>query len=94
MLNIMLTGYIEKLEGRVAWRARVEGIGVHAYGKTNDEARQRAETMTRMAIELWSDFAVLEGELERCEIPFWRDDEIEAGQGAREFHMDVQLAYA
>ena len=94
MINIMLTGYIEKLDGDVHWRARVSGLGVHAYGKTNDEARQRAEAIALMKMELWDDYGVLDQELERRDIPFWRHDEPAMEQRVRDFQMDMELAYA
>ena len=92
MLDIVFDGELERLNARtVTWRARVQGLGIHAYGATNDEARERAERLVEMTLEVWADFNILERELERRDVQFWRSQE---PLGELEFHANTQFAYA
>lgn len=95
MLDIVFDGEIERLDSRTAtWRARVEKLGIHAYGTTNDEARTRAERLVGMTLDVWEDFNILERELSRCEVHFWRSQENPILDEDRAFQADLKFAYA
>ena len=94
MLDIVFDGEIERVDSLTAtWRARVQGLGIHAYGTTNDEARERAERLVEMTLDVWADFNILERELTRCEVHFWRSQETPILE-ERAFHANLQFAYA
>ena len=67
-VKIYLTGDVGRHEEN--YRARVSGLGVHAYGATTDEAIASARAGAQIKINNWYVQGVLTERLEHFEVKF------------------------
>ena len=70
-MHIILTGDVQEHEG--SFRARVDGLGIHAYGATPEAAEQRALEGARLKLDFWYMQRVLIERLLKCSIRFTLD---------------------
>ena len=91
-MKIYLTGDVGRHEEN--YRARVSGLGVHAYGDTEDEAKDRAEMAAGMKLDIWYMQGVLAERLTGLGVRF-EDDEVLDERTARprsEIEMELTAA--
>ena len=65
LMEVYLVGKVEWYEPENDYRVRIEGLGVHGYGKTQEEATERATLAAEMKLAGWYARGVLMDRLEQ-----------------------------
>ena len=91
VVQIILTGDVQKHEE--SFRARVDGLGVHAYGATADEAQERALRASLLKLDVWAMQGVLIPRLKNHSVQFDLDIQADVLPAPRELvHMALSPA--
>ena len=90
-MQITLTGDVAPHEK--SFRARVDGLGVHAYGATSEEAEARALEISVMKLDFWHAAGTLMERLAEFGIAFDMDPQADALPAPRDLiRMDLAPA--
>ena len=90
-MQITLTGDVAPHEK--SFRARVDGLGVHAYGATADEATERALRASRIKLDIWYMSGVLLDRLSELSVQVELDTPADMIPPPRECtHMELTSA--